>query len=84
MTSKEMEKKYIAFRHMPVRNIEPCNQAWNSSFENSSTDDTYMYKNLPPLHAMKALRGRGCIAPINSRPRHYMGVSGQRHAPAAL
>jgi hypothetical protein len=27
--------------------------------------------------------GRG-IAPTHSRLRHYMGVSGQRHAPAAL
>jgi hypothetical protein len=27
---------------------------------------------------------RGCIAPTLSRPRHYMGVSDQRHAPAAL
>jgi hypothetical protein len=33
---------------------------------------------------MKALGGRGDIAPTHSRPRHYMGVSGQRHAPAAL
>jgi hypothetical protein len=33
---------------------------------------------------MKALGGRGGIAPTHSRPRHWMGVSGQRHAPAAL
>jgi hypothetical protein len=33
---------------------------------------------------MKALGRRGGIAPTHSRPRHYMGVSGQRHAPAAL
>jgi hypothetical protein len=32
---------------------------------------------------MQALGGRG-IAPTHSRFRHYMGVSGQRHAPAAL
>jgi hypothetical protein len=37
-----------------------------------------------PLHAMEALGGRGCIPPTHLRPRHYMGVSGQRHAPAAL
>jgi hypothetical protein len=37
-----------------------------------------------PLHAIEALRGRGGIAPTHSRPRHYMGVSGQHHAPAAL
>jgi hypothetical protein len=33
---------------------------------------------------MEALGGRGDIAPTHSRPRHQMGVSGQRHAPAAL
>jgi hypothetical protein len=33
------------------------------------------------LHAMEAHGGRGGIAPT---PRHQMGVSGQRHAPAAL
>jgi hypothetical protein len=33
---------------------------------------------------MEALGGRGAIAPTHSRPRHYMGVSGQRYAPAAL
>jgi hypothetical protein len=37
-----------------------------------------------PLHAMEALGGRGGIAPTHSRPRNWMGVSGQRHAPAAL
>jgi hypothetical protein len=37
-----------------------------------------------PLHDTQALRGRGAIAPTHSRPRHYMGVSGQRDAPAAL
>jgi hypothetical protein len=31
---------------------------------------------------MEALGGgRGGIAPTHSRPRHYMGVSGQCHAP---
>jgi hypothetical protein len=33
---------------------------------------------------MEALWGRGGTAPTHSQPRHYMGVSGQRHAPAAL
>jgi hypothetical protein len=32
---------------------------------------------------MKALGGRGDIAPTHSRTRHQMGVSDQRHAPAA-
>jgi hypothetical protein len=36
------------------------------------------------LHAMKALGGRGGIAPTHSWPRHYMWMSGQRRAPAAL
>jgi hypothetical protein len=26
--------------------------------------------NAVPLHAMKALGGRGCVAPTHSRPRH--------------
>jgi hypothetical protein len=30
---------------------------------------------------MEALGGRGDTAPTHSRPRHEMGVSGQRHAP---
>jgi hypothetical protein len=33
---------------------------------------------------MVALGGRGDIAPTHSWPRHYMGVSGQRHVPTAL
>jgi hypothetical protein len=33
---------------------------------------------------MEALEGRGAIAPTHSRPRHYMGVSGQLHEPATL
>jgi hypothetical protein len=33
---------------------------------------------------MEALGGRGDTAPTHSRPRHYMGVSGQHHVPAAL
>jgi hypothetical protein len=37
-----------------------------------------------PLHAMEAHGGRGGIAPTHTQPWHYMGVSGQRHAPAAL
>jgi hypothetical protein len=37
-----------------------------------------------PLHAMEAHGVRGGIAPTHSLPRHYMGVSGQHHAPAAL
>jgi hypothetical protein len=37
-----------------------------------------------PLHAMKAPGGRGGKAPTHSQPRHRMGVSGQRHALAAL
>jgi hypothetical protein len=39
-----------------------------------------------PLHATETLGGRGGrpIAPTHSRPRNKMGVSVQRHAPAAL
>jgi hypothetical protein len=35
-------------------------------------------------HAMEALGWRGGIAPTHSRRRHYMGVSGERQAPAAV
>jgi hypothetical protein len=37
-----------------------------------------------PQHTYGGAGGRGGIAPTHSRPRHQMGVSGQRHAPAAL
>jgi hypothetical protein len=33
---------------------------------------------------MKAPGGRGGIAPTHPQPRHFMGVSGQHHVPAAL
>jgi hypothetical protein len=33
---------------------------------------------------MKAYWGNGGIAPLILSPRHYMEVSGQLHAPAAL
>jgi hypothetical protein len=36
-----------------------------------------------PQHTYECTGGR-CIAPTHSRRRHEMGVSGQRHAPAAL
>jgi hypothetical protein len=37
-----------------------------------------------PLHTTQTLGGRGSIAPTHPCPRYYMGVSGQRQAPAAL
>jgi hypothetical protein len=37
-----------------------------------------------PLHTMEAPAGRGGIASTHSQPRHWMGVSSQHHAPAAL
>jgi hypothetical protein len=37
-----------------------------------------------PQHIYEGAGGRGVIAPTHSRPRQQMGVSGQRHAPAAL
>jgi hypothetical protein len=33
---------------------------------------------------MEAQGGKGCIDPTRSRPRHWMGMSDQRHAPAAF
>jgi hypothetical protein len=37
-----------------------------------------------PQHATNELGRRGNTAPTYYRNRQYMGVSGQRHAPAAL
>jgi hypothetical protein len=38
----------------------------------------------PATHHGGTWPGRGSIAPTHSRPRHYMGVRGQCHAPATL
>jgi hypothetical protein len=43
----------------------------------------YVKSKADPLHAMQELGVRESIALTHSQPRHYMGVSGQRHAPAA-
>jgi hypothetical protein len=40
----------------------------------------YVKAKTVPLHATEALGWRGGIALTHSRPRHYMGVSSQRHA----
>jgi hypothetical protein len=45
--------------------------------------ETHKYKAVPQ-HTYGGAEGRGGIARTLSRPRHYMGVSGQRHSPAAL
>jgi hypothetical protein len=52
--------------------------------ENRVDNHVLAHKKQSRLHAMEALGGRGGIAPTHSRSRHLMGVSGQRHAPAAL
>jgi hypothetical protein len=41
------------------------------------------FKKAVPPHATEALGWRRGIVPTHSLPRHHMGVSGQRHAPAA-
>jgi hypothetical protein len=41
-------------------------------------------KKLNLSHSTQALGGKGSIAPAHSPPRHYMGISLQRHVPAAL
>jgi hypothetical protein len=48
------------------------------------TDYTGSTLTTVPLHAMQAPGGRRGTAPTHFRPRNSMGVSGQRHAPAAL
>jgi hypothetical protein len=37
-----------------------------------------------PKHIYGGAGGIGGIAPTHSRPRHYMGMSGQRHAMTSL
>jgi hypothetical protein len=37
-----------------------------------------------PQHTYGGAGTRWCIAPTHSRPRHYVGVSGQHHTQAAL
>jgi hypothetical protein len=70
-----------------------CINNWMAS--NSNKQDKHMYrKNIHslslfdhycnPITGLKGAWGRGDIAPTHSRPRHYMGVSGMRHAPTAL
>jgi hypothetical protein len=44
----------------------------------------YQLQSKIKLSRHAAPRGRGIIAPPHSLPQHCTGVSGQRHAPAAL
>jgi hypothetical protein len=46
--------------------------------------DTELKAKAVSQHAMVALGGRGDTAANHSRPWHYMGENGQRHAPATL
>jgi hypothetical protein len=73
---------YIFKNPLLSAGFEPANLGSNGKYDNHYT--TEKKSKAVPLHAMKALGGRGGIAPTHSRPRHNMGVSGQRHAPAAL
>jgi hypothetical protein len=66
--------------------ISPCQGCLRSQLATLSY--IHMYITLAkgmaiPLHTYGSEGGRG-IAPTHSRPRHYMGMSGQRHAPATL
>jgi hypothetical protein len=57
-----------------------CNgQAWNASLFTRTGKISKAFV----LHAMETLGGRD-ITPTHSRPWHWMGVSGQRHAPTAI
>jgi hypothetical protein len=68
---------YLNWNHDTVC-LKGC---WNDQNHN---DNTTGKSKAVPLHAMEALGDRGGIALTHFRPRHYMGVSSQRHAPAAL
>jgi hypothetical protein len=50
----------------------------------SVTDSSKQTAKAVPLHVKKTLGGRGSIAPTHSLPRDWVGVCGQRHAPAAV
>jgi hypothetical protein len=44
----------------------------------------YVLKRNPTIHLSRGRGGRRGIAPTHSRSQHYLGMSGQCHAPAAL
>jgi hypothetical protein len=57
----------------------------NSSHRNRKTRWGWAWEKTTCLtKSRESAWGRGIIAPTHSWPRHNMGVSGQRHAPAAL
>jgi hypothetical protein len=45
---------------------------------------THIKRKTVPQHTYGGVGRRGGIAPNNSRPRHYLRVSQQRHAPAGF
>jgi hypothetical protein len=49
----------------------------------SSSSSSIVKYSSPTTHHVGEV-GRGVTVPVHSLPRQYMGVSGQRHAPAAL
>jgi hypothetical protein len=62
-----------------------CYILWSTNMSlNNLQINKYNKSKAVPLHVMVALGGRGAITPTHFLLRHYMGVSGQRHAPAAL
>jgi hypothetical protein len=64
-----------------VLNLVFCQQFLLWKYSRAQTHAHNILKKAVPLHATKALEGRGDIAPTHSRPRQYIGVSGQRHRP---
>jgi hypothetical protein len=66
--------------HWPTMYVtEICDQ-----MVTTNSNDFHGNPKAVPPHAMNSLGGRGSIAPTHSRPRRYMGVSGQRYVPAAI
>jgi hypothetical protein len=57
-----------------IRDIEMISKLFTS----------FLKKKAVLLHATDSLEGREGIAPTHSSPWYLMGVSGQRHSPAAL
>jgi hypothetical protein len=77
MSVKNVNSPYLLTLPHIICNAQTIRLIWSSHHNIKEAKDV-------PLHATKALGGRGGTAATHSRLWHQMGVSGQRHAPAAL
>jgi hypothetical protein len=68
----------------PYRTVRATALYLHTVTEENATDYVVYKPKAVPLHAMKALGEETRYSSYSFRPRNYMGVCGQRHAPAAL